>query len=74
MKTFKLIDYKGKHFIIQDHDIIWKFDNPYIIKEIPMNIASDKDFAKEHKGICDKYGIPPYIGNDEDLKKLYDPS
>ena len=73
MKKFNLIDYKGKWFTIQDKNILWKFDKPYICKETTKNIVTEKGFVTEHKIMCDQYGISPYIVKDKELKKLYDP-
>lgn len=60
------IDYKGKHFIIQDEDMIHEMDtiNPYVDAEkvIAENLES-------HVADCMYYGIPAYIGKDTELKQ-----
>ena len=63
----KLIDYKGKHYIIQDK----VFELDYVIGEISKEEALRPAFIKNHKASCLHYGIPPYIGDDEELKKVY---
>ncbi len=64
----KKIDYKGKYFILQDklHDD----DEGYMdfeIGEMKDDEITD-EFLKGHISNCDYYGIPPYVGCNEDLK------
>jgi len=71
---FYKIDYKGKYFTIQDH----VFDgedhlvDDIVIGEITKEECLESDFVKLHKEICKHYGIPPYIGDDKELKRVYD--
>lgn len=59
-----LIDYKGKYFIIADS-----------IDENEMSVGTIEDeeitdeFLKDHIELCQHYGIPPYIGYDENLEE-----
>ena len=70
MKTFKLIDYKGKHFIIQDK--LFELDYQcFYPKTISKKKALEKDFIEWHKDNCEYYGIPCYIGDDKDMLKVY---
>lgn len=65
--NFKKIDYKGKYFTIEDVDDDWN----YTIGEITKKEALEPEFVKSHKRECLYYGIPPYIGEDKDLLKVY---
>lgn len=67
MKEFLKVNYKGKHFVIQDE--LTEEDEDCIgwITEKEMT----KEFVKEHKAICDYYGIPCYIGQDKDLLRKF---
>ena len=60
------VDYKSKHFIITDEDMVSEFDgiDPYVDVEkvIEHNLLS-------YVSDCRYYGIPPYHGRDEELKK-----
>lgn len=60
------IDYKGKHFIIQDHIDEDGFDieDPFV--DVEKIIASDAVLT-EHIVACNYYGIPPYLGKDKVL-------
>jgi len=64
---FKLADYKGKHFVIVDE--LGELD--FLAGEIDKEQALDKDFIKAHRASCDHYGIPCYVGNDDDMKEAY---
>ena len=64
---FKLVDYKGKHYIIQDK----LYDLDYEIGEIEKEKAIDKIFSEIHISNCKYYGIPAYIGKDEDMNNIY---
>lgn len=62
------IDYKGKWFILQDKD---RFDEDgygmdYSIGEIDIDDISD-EFLEDHVENCMYYGIPAYLGNNEEL-------
>lgn len=68
MKTYDLIDYKGKFDIIQDkhhNDESWDF----IVGEITHEEAIAQ--AEHRVEACNYYGIPAYIGKDEELRKIY---
>jgi len=69
MKKFNTIDYKGKYFIIQDKDIDDEYGMDFVNGEITKKAAIS--IAEGHKENCRYYGIPPYIGKDKDLKKIY---
>lgn len=60
------VDYKGKHFIIQDEDALYEGDitDPYVDVDgvIEHNL-------EEHVDACLYYGIPAYIGSDKKLKE-----
>ena len=60
------VDYKGKHFIITDEDMVSEFDgiDHYVDVEkvIEHNLLS-------YVSDCRYYGIPSYHGKDEELKK-----
>ena len=64
MKTFKKIDYKGKHFILQDEIMDDMYD--YEIGEMNEKEITD-DFLKDHVQDCNYYGIPAYVGEDKNL-------
>jgi hypothetical protein len=71
MITFNLIDYKGKHYIIQDKDYIDEYGMDWEVGTITKKEASDPKFIKAHKNLCTYYGIPCYIGKDKELNKIY---
>lgn len=60
------VDYKGKHFVIQDEDTLGDFDSidPYV--DVEKVIAEQ---LYNHVADCRYYGIPAYHGKDEELKK-----
>ena len=60
-----LTNYKGKHFVITDDPDETTF------KEITKEEVMDENFVALHKEMCDYYGIPPYIGDDKELKQIY---
>lgn len=62
------IDYKGKHFIIQDEidEDCFDIEDPYVDVE---RIIGDDKLLLQHIQDCNYYGIPSYIGSDKDLKK-----
>jgi hypothetical protein len=67
MKTYNLIDYKGKSDIIMDKGLEDVFD--YIIGEI-----THEEVIKQSKRRIENslhYGIPTYVGSDEELKKIF---
>lgn len=62
------IDYKGKYFILCDEDMVDDMD--YVIPYINVDIIISNDFyLQNHIDDCFYYGIPSYIGKDEELKK-----
>lgn len=66
------IDYKGKYFTLQDEDIALDYMDyplPYIDTE---SIISNDENLREHVENCQYYGIPPYWGSNEELKKRID--
>jgi hypothetical protein len=67
MKLFKL-DYKGKHFILSDTS-----DDEMVecVGEINYEDVT-QDFLYKHVPICMYYGIPAYIGKDEELNGRID--
>ncbi len=71
-KTFNKIDYKGKHYVIQDKGLELNELFDVVIGEISKEEAMDKDFVLLHKDSCEHYGIPCYVGTDKDLIKIYD--
>lgn len=68
-KKFLLADYKGKYTVIIDEDREDMFD--VIVGEITKKDAIKE--ARERIGDCNYYGIPAYVGSDEDLNKIYNP-
>lgn len=66
-----LIDYKGKHFILQDQDIELDDDWDLCIGTKEYNDIDDS-FLRSHVDACIYYGIPPYIGADKKLNKRID--
>lgn len=60
------VDYKSKHFVIQDEDMLGDFDgiDPYVDVD---KVIEHHLFA--HVSDCRYYGIPAYHGKDEELKK-----
>jgi len=69
MKKFNRIDYKGKYFIIEDKNMYDAMD--FIVGTIEKSETLKEDFIINHKENCRYYGIPPYIGKDKDLNKIY---
>ena len=64
---FYLLDYKGKWFVIQD-----KEDEMFPTYEVVnRQKILQKEFIEQHKSQCEYYGIPAYIGKDEELNKIY---
>lgn len=68
MKKFYKVNYKDKWFVIQDK----LFEDDIKIGTITKEEAIDEDISAWHKDACKYYGISPYIGNDKDLKKIYE--
>lgn len=71
----KALDYKGKHFILQDENTEedgMDFRLPYINTEF---IVENDINLENHVAQCQYYGIPAYIGGDTDLheriEKIY---
>jgi len=64
-------DYKGKYFDICDEDRV--YDDDIILNYIDIDkiISNDKEL-RQHVWQCRYYGIPPYIGNDDELNKRID--
>lgn len=69
MKTFNLIDYKGKFSIIQDKGKEDDFD--IIIGEITKEQALEKSFIDTQKESALYYGVPAYLGNDPELREVF---
>lgn len=65
--NFLKIDYKGKHFILQDT----KGELDFIVGGMLKEHALEEGFVAEHTMICRYYGIPPYIGEDEEMRKAF---
>lgn len=65
----KKIDYKGKYFMIQDELDDEGMD--FEIGEISAEEITDK-FLADHVLQCIYYGIPPYMGKNEELKSRID--
>lgn len=69
VKMFDLVDYKGKFTIIQDKD--YANDGlDLIVGEITKEQAiADAKWRNED---AEYYGIPAYIGEDKELRKVYE--
>jgi hypothetical protein len=65
-----LVDYKGKHYVIQDEDSL---DEAWdeVVGEITEEQLTDH-FLEGHVDACMYYGIPAYIGGDKELNKRID--
>ncbi len=57
-------DYKGKHFVIQDEDMVDEFESISEFVDVNKVIAES---LESHVADCLYYGIPAYIGDDADL-------
>ena len=67
IKNIVAVDYKGKHFILHDKDRVddrWDITDPNIHIDYVVNVG-----LHEHIHACNYYGIPAYIGSNEELKK-----
>lgn len=66
---YKMIDYKGKYFILQDkvHDECYDFE----IGEMEDEEITD-EFLHQHVLDCIYYGIPAYIGENKELAAKID--
>jgi len=64
------VDYKGKYFILQDKDYLDDMD--LIIGTMSKEGAMEPEFVEYHKETCLYYGIPAYLGKDQELKKIYE--
>jgi hypothetical protein len=64
----KKLDYKGKHFILQDADIELDFMDDEIGEVDSEHLT--QDFIESHVDCCMYYGIPAYYGKDKELNKL----
>jgi len=64
-KDFYLLDYKGKFTIISDDVDDMDIEAGMISKENAIREALERKASAEY------FGIPAYIGDDEDLNKLY---
>ncbi len=60
------VDYKGKHFVLQDKLSLDGLDYP--VGEMSDDEITDK-FLEQHVSACSYYGIPAYIGDDKSLKE-----
>lgn len=65
MNEFYLIDYKGKFTIIVDELDDFDYEVGRILKEQAIEEAEERKVSAEY------YGVPAYVGNDKELKKLY---
>jgi len=63
MKKIIADDYKGKWFVLQDEDVNCDFGR----KEIDIAWATGEGLP-EHVENCLYYGIPAYIGDNQELK------
>ncbi len=67
MEKIVATDYKGKHFVLQDDNLV----DPafeYVIDYINVDMIINNDKAlKEHIADCIYYGIPAYSGNNKEL-------
>lgn len=67
LKEFLLIDYKGKYDIVFDPDMVDDLD--IVVGKISRD-AVIRD-AANRKEASRYYGIPAYVGKDEELKSLF---
>jgi len=58
-------DYKGKWFVLQDEDVEDEYD--LVRDEIDVHWVMGEGL-QEHVENCRYYGIPAYIGKNEELK------
>lgn len=71
--TLLKLDYKGgKYFILADeaYDLDEGYD--YVVGKMTKEDAMRPAFVAGHKEASQYYGIPAYLGRDEELKKLYE--
>mgnify|MGYP000202696728 CR=1 FL=1 len=66
---FYLIDYKGKLDIIKDEVNNYEYKTGIITGKITKEQAIEE--AEERKEKARAYGVPPYIGEDEEMKKVF---
>jgi len=64
-KEIVAVDYKGKHFILYDKDMV---DELYIIDPY-IDVAKVLENLEDHVEQCRYYGIPAYVGKDRELKE-----
>lgn len=64
---FNLIDYKGKFTIIMDKGR--EDDLDYIVGEISLEDAIKE--CPERIGDAMYYGVPAYLGDNEELRRIY---
>lgn len=69
--VYNLIDYKGKHEIIQDIGYPDKYGMDFVIGTITKKEALSPRYIENHLASCGYYGIPAYLGGDEDMVKVY---
>ena len=60
----KAVDYKGKHFVIQDKLYLDDTEDEFVDVE---KVISDDRLLKDHVLNCAWYGIPCYLGKDQSL-------
>jgi len=60
----KKIDYKGKHFVICDDNCVDDID--FVTGDIRHDELTE-EFLRGHVELCMYYGIPPYVGDNEDI-------
>ena len=66
------IDYKGKHFVLQDANIALDYEFGFDFVTGTMDSSElTPEFVAEHKDACDYYGIPCYFGRDKEINKLF---
>lgn len=65
------VDYKGKHFILMDENII---ENDSVLSTYidGSAVVESRALLAAHVADCLFYGIPPYIGEDNKLRALID--
>lgn len=66
---YDLIDYKGKFDIIQDKDL---FDEVWDVKDGEISHEQAMLEIKNRLPNALYYGVPAYIGKNEELKKIRD--
>lgn len=60
------VDYKGKHFILHDKDRVDEMD---LIDNFVDVSKAVNEHLEEYLDNCSYYGVPEYIGSNEELWK-----